>query len=236
VPHLANLDLVILRQKDDLLFPQVTVRRRLSVRDATGPRLAPEWTTRSYCKAWASYTRGNVVSDSQAQTIQNFTLVMAGTGKHENEEENGLSRIKREDLGSVGRKLDSTDIKALLQEVKPTTTTEDEKTNAIGKRINSAMLMVRRLLQGDGAATVEIDPTQRASAFHSALPTAAPKAKAKAKAKGNVEIVEGKSLQVEIYRKNYHDTYNEWRGKLKKSLKKTYRGAVGVHEGGASSL
>ena len=217
VPHISNLDLVILRHKDDLLYPQVILRRRLSVRDATGPRLAPEWTTRSYCKAWAAYTQGNVVSDSQAQTIQNFTLVMAGTGKHENEEEYGVSRIKREELGSVGRKLDSTEIKTLLQEVQPKTTTDDAKTNVIGKRINSAMIMVRRLLQGDGTAAVEIDPTQRASAFHRALPAAAPKATAKAKAKGNVQ---GTVVRVEIYRKNYDAAYKQWCAKLHDSDKK----------------
>jgi hypothetical protein len=32
VPHIANLDLVVLRHKDDKLYPQVTVRRRLCVR------------------------------------------------------------------------------------------------------------------------------------------------------------------------------------------------------------
>ena len=116
VPHLTNLDLIVLRPTDDPLYPQGTVRRRLSIRNAIGPRLAPTWTERSYCKAWGAYIHGNVVSDSQAQTIQNFTLVMAGTGKHENDEESGMSRIKREDLGSVGRKLDSTEIRALLQE------------------------------------------------------------------------------------------------------------------------
>ena len=44
VPHIANLDLVILRHQHDLLYPQVTLRRRLSYRDTVGPRLAPEWT------------------------------------------------------------------------------------------------------------------------------------------------------------------------------------------------
>ena len=98
VPHIANLDMVILRHQQDPLYPQTILRRRLSVRDAIGPRLAPEWTKRSYCMAWSTYTQGNVVSDSQAQTIQNFTLVMAGAGKHENEEETGCSRVKRETL------------------------------------------------------------------------------------------------------------------------------------------
>ena len=112
--------------------------------------------------AWSTYTQGNAVSDSQVQTIQNFALVMAGTSKHENEEETGCSRVKRETLGCTGQKLDSTEIRAVLHEVKPTFTTGDGKTNVIGKRINSAtsMVMVRRLLQDDGTATVEIEPTE----------------------------------------------------------------------------
>ena len=122
VPHITNLDLVVLRHQHGLLYPQVIKRRRLSVRDTVGHRLAPEWTKRSYCTAWATYTQGNVVSDSQAQTIQNFTLVMAGTGKHENEEESGGSRVKRETLGCAGQKLDSTEIRAVLHEVKPPST------------------------------------------------------------------------------------------------------------------
>ena len=58
------------------------------------------------------------------------------------------------------------------------------------------MVMVRRLLQDDDAATVEIYPTQRASTFHRVLPAAAPKAKAKAKGGEKVKVV-----KVEMYRK-----------------------------------
>ena len=81
---------------------------------------------KAYCTAWTTYTQGNVVSDSQAQKIQNFALVMAGIGKHENEEETGGSRVKRETLGCAGQKLDSIDIRAVLHEIKPTTTRDDE--------------------------------------------------------------------------------------------------------------
>ena len=91
---------------------------------------------------------------------------MAGTGKHEVEDEQGQSRIKREDLANVGRKLESTEIESLLLEVRPATTAGgDEKTNVIGKRINSAMLMVRRLLQEDAVAKVDVAPGQRAAEF-----------------------------------------------------------------------
>ena len=162
------------------------------------------------------YTHGNVVSDSQAQTIQNFVLVMAGTGKHENEEEFGVSRMKREQLGSAGRKMDVTEIKTLLQEVKPVTATGDEKTNVIGKRINSAMLMVRRLLQSDSTAPNELDQTQHASRFHRDLPAAVPKAIAKAKAKSSAVAT---SARVEIYRKNYDTAHKQWKAKLNGSTK-----------------
>ena len=114
VPHIMNLDLVVLRHLHDPLYPQVIKRRRLSCRDTVGPPLAPDWTKRSYCAAWATYTQGNVVSYSQAQKIQNFALFMAGTGKHENDEESGGSRVKRETLGCAGQKLDSTEIRAVL--------------------------------------------------------------------------------------------------------------------------
>ena len=110
-------------------------------------------------------------------------------------------------LASAGLKLGSTEIRAVLQGVKPTTTTDDAKTNVIGKRINSVMVMVRRLLQGDGTATLEIDPTQRASTFHRALPAATPKAKAKAKSGDKV-----KTLRVEMYRANYHMLTNSGGG------------------------
>ena len=53
---------------------------------------------------------------------------MAGTGKHENAEE---SRVERETLGCAGQKLDITEIKAVLHEVKLTFTTDEEKTNVI---------------------------------------------------------------------------------------------------------
>ena len=76
------------------------------------------------------------------------------------------------------------------------------------------MVMVWRLLQDDGAATVEIEPTQRASAFHRALPAAAPKAKAKAKAGEMVKVV-----KVEMYKNNYHNAYQQWRKQLKDSDK-----------------
>ena len=56
--------------------------------------------------------------------------------------------------------------------------------------------MVRRLLQDDDTATVEVDPTQLASTFHRALAAATPKAQAKAKAGEKVKVV-----KVEMYRK-----------------------------------
>ena len=76
------------------------------------------------------------------------------------------------------------------------------------------MVMVRRLLQDDGTATVEIEQTQRASTFHRALPAVAPKAKAKAKAGEKVKVV-----KVEMNRKNYHNAYKQWRKQLKDSSK-----------------
>ena len=78
------------------------------------------------------------------------------------------------------------------------------------------MVMVRRLLQDDGTATAEIDPTQRASTFHRALPAAAPKATAKAKAKAGEQ---SKVVRIEMYRKNYHNAYKQWRKQLKESEK-----------------
>ena len=141
---------------------------------------------------------------------------MAGAGKHENEMENVELRVKRETLDCAGQKLDSAEIRAVFHEVKPTTKTDDEKTNVIGKRINSAMLMVRKLLQDDGTATVEIDHTQRASTFHRDIPAPAPKATAKAKAKTNEK---SRVVRVEIYRKIYHNAYNQWRKQLKESEK-----------------
>ena len=68
--------------------------------------------------AWSTCTQGNVVSDSQAHAIQDLTLVMAGAGKHENEEETGCSRVKRATLVCAGQKLDNTEIIAVLHEVK----------------------------------------------------------------------------------------------------------------------
>ena len=97
----------------------------------------------------------------------------------------------------LGKKLGDTEIRAGLHEAKPTTATDDGKTNVNGKRINSAMVMVRRLLQYDGTATLETEPTQRASTFHRALPAAAPKAKAKAKGGETVKVV-----KVGMYQKN----------------------------------
>ena len=48
------------------------------------------WATRSYDRAWRSYIRGNVVSDYSARLIGNYLTMMAGTGKLEPEEDEGM--------------------------------------------------------------------------------------------------------------------------------------------------
>ena len=117
VPLLMNLDLILLPELADATSDPVppVLRTRRRKKNSIG---TVDWRQRSYSTAWRRYIMGNVVSDHQARLIQNFLLVMAGTGKHEREDddEEGLNtRRRREDLGEAGRKFEVHEIKSLLK-------------------------------------------------------------------------------------------------------------------------
>ena len=122
---------------------------------------------------------------------------MAGTGKHEREDEEGQgARRKREDMGNPGTKMNLEEMQQVLREAPRTTTAgSDEKLTAIGKRINNSMAVVQRLLQHkQGEAGLPVLHAQRAIAFNRSAPEA--KAKAKAAAKN---ANRPKALHVEIF-------------------------------------
>ena len=207
VVHLMNLDLVTLRRPDDPDYAQPMGRQRL--RSKMNP---PRWSQRSYKDAWTRYIRGNIVTDHAKRYIQNFLLVMAGTGKHEREDEEGQgTRRKREDMGNPGTKMNLEEMQQVLREAPRTTTAgSDEKLTAIGKRIHNSMAVVQRLLQHkQGEAGLPVLHAQRAIAFNRSAPEA--KAKAKAAAKN---ANRPKALQVEIFHREWTKPYKTWRKRL----------------------
>ena len=207
VVHLMNLDLVTLRRPDDPDYAQPMGRQRL--RSKMQP---PRWSQRSYKDAWTRYIRGNIVTDHAQRYIQNFLLVMAGTGKHEREDEEGQNtRRKREDMGNPGTKMDLEEMQQVLREAPRTTTAgSDEKLTAIGKRIHNSMAVVQRLLQHkQGEASLPVLHAQRAITFNRSAPEA--KAKAKAAAKN---ANRPKALQVEIFHREWTKPYKTWRKRL----------------------
>ena len=218
VPHLADLDRVYWRVSDEGGYPGLLRRTRLAISARSGdPRATPAWATRSYYRAWRHYIRGNIVSDYGAQIIKNFLLVMAGAGKveHEEDELNG-GRVRREDLGDPGMRLGVAEIRTLLQATPQSVTAVDEKQNAITNRINSAMAVVRRLLQpSDKVEDVVVSDERRAS-NHRELPRAQAKGKAKAKAAPQ----DGRVIRVEIYRRNWKKTYAAWEKRLRETTAK----------------
>jgi hypothetical protein len=137
---------------------------------------------------------------------------MAGTGKHEREDEEGqCARRKREDMGNPGTKMDLEEMQQVLREAPRTTTAgSDEKLTAIGKRIHNSMAVVQRLLQHkQGEASLPLLHAQRAIAFNRSAPEA--KAKAKAAAKN---ANRRKALQVEIFHREWTKPYKTWRERL----------------------
>ena len=144
VPHIRNLDEVRLLASSEPAYPQPMKRCR--VRGRT-PLSDLPWATRSYDRAWQSYIRGNVVSESSARLIQTFLTIMAGTGKLDNDED-GLNggRLLRKDLGSPGQRLTVADVHQVMFAEKSKAPTEDSTGNSIAKRIQSAMKLVQRLV------------------------------------------------------------------------------------------
>ena len=127
VPHLANLDKVVLRRWDSANADSrsVMVQRRCVGKQnlLADPRARWDWnwSVRSYDEAWRRYIRGNVVSDHAERLIRNFLSVMAGTGKHNDEEElTGTSHRSRADFGDPGRRITVTDLDAILRPQDPT--------------------------------------------------------------------------------------------------------------------
>jgi hypothetical protein len=175
VPLLTNLNLNHFSEINDT--PPIR-RLRCRTKQSIG---AVDWRVRSYAAAWRRYIQGNVVSDHQAKLIQNFLLVMAGTGKHEQDDDDDTGargRQRREDLGDTSRRLSVEELKAVLKpEVKLKSflpknddggkeNEERRKINQVGEKIDNAMATVERLLEEDLRKGHDSAPRVLARQFH----------------------------------------------------------------------
>ena len=162
------------------------------------------------------------MSDHATRIIKNFLLVMAGTGKveHDDEENPSSSRLKREDLGNPGTRVDVAQVQRLLQVVPSLYGDSDNvRQNAISKRIEGTLAIIQRLLQGDNALrNAPVLEEKRAKHAQRPLPDATAKAKAKAKAKAPAKL-KAKGL----YREDYQTAYESWCQELKVSKKPPYQ-------------
>ena len=150
---------------------------------------------------------------------------MAGTGKHNDEEElTGTSHRSRTDFGDPGRRITVTDLEAILRPQDPTKlkgdkvdVEETKRRNYISERIDKDFDMVDRIEKLiHGALTTNpsnADIEHPASSFHKPLATKLPDAAAGQRTK------EKPKTPPTLYTYNYKQKYTAWRYSLKSAKK-----------------
>jgi hypothetical protein len=230
VPHLANLNLVLStrwnteQQTTSATVPRRKCRGKQSILGKTVPVRDWDWRQRSYDEAWRRYLRGNVVSEHSARLIRNFLQIMAGTGKHNDEEElDGTSQRRRQDFGDAGRRCTVQDVHDLLkpEEAKKKRKAGDDDGDAkaknyISERVERDFEMVERLdvlVQKASATRSLTSATTPAIEHNRPLPVASPPAAAKKAAAA------GKKKKPAIYTYNYRQAYATWKQDLDTAVK-----------------